>query len=156
MCRNSFLTSGYPILLHVCPLLSPGVDGFGCLTDVKADLDNDAVRHCHVENRSEQMYYFSSDEESGSKKIIHKHTKMEVVSMNVSACTTLWSCQVAEECSCFIFPCIPSEANKTNRNVISISFCTVFITACASQTYLRKKLILNAKAQMTLKHFQYV
>lgn len=84
------------------------------------------------------------------EEIIHKHTKLEVVSMNVSAWTALWSYEVAEECSCFIFPCISSEANKTNRNVNSVSFCAVLVTAYASQTYFRKKLILNAKAKMTL------
>lgn len=69
MCINSFfLTSGYPILLLGCSLLSTDMDGFDCLIDVKVDLDNDAFRFFYVESHSKQMYYFSSDEETERKK----------------------------------------------------------------------------------------
>lgn len=87
------------------------------------------------------------------EEIIHKLIKMEVVTMNVSAWTALWPCQVAEECSCFVFSCIPSEANKTNRNVNSISFCKAFMSLFQSDLP-KKEINFKCKGSNYFKHFQ--
>lgn len=113
------------------------VDGFDCLTQMPkwmwtVVLSGIAILKV-IQSKCFIFKWYGKTEE----EIIYEHTKVEVVSMNVSACTALQSCQVFEECTCFIFTYISSEkqTNKQNnikRNVTSINVLTVLITVCAN------------------------